>query len=158
SLCRSSSQSSAGGRRMSCRESENAVPPLSRRGFLAAAAAAAAPLPAAAPSVEPRRFGLGMVTYNIAAKWDLATMLKICRDVKIEAVAFRTTHAHGVEPTLTMDERATVRKKCTDAGVKVWGCGTVCEFHSPDRATVEKNIEDCKRFVQLAADLGGRGV
>src|SRR5947209_5720674 len=38
------------------------------------------------------------------------------------------------------------------------GCGTVCEFHSPDATVVKKNIETCKRFVQLASDIGGRGV
>jgi sugar phosphate isomerase/epimerase len=34
----------------------------------------------------------------------------------------------------------------------------VCEFHSPDKAVVAKNVEDCKRFVDLVRDLGGRGV
>src|SRR5262249_15627005 len=101
---------------------------------------------------------LGIVTYNVAAKWDLATVLKVCKDVKIAAVEFRTTHPHGVEPSLSPEQRKDVKKRCQDAGVRILSSGTVCEFQSPDKATVEKNIETCKQFVQLVADLGGKGV
>src|SRR5207302_4524311 len=41
---------------------------------------------------------------------------------------------------------------------EIWGCGSVCEFHSPDQTVVKKNVETCKEFVQLAADIGGKGV
>jgi sugar phosphate isomerase/epimerase len=51
-----------------------------------------------------------------------------------------------------------VRNRFRDAGVTLWGCGTICEFHSPDQAVVRRNIETCQRFVQLVADIGGRGV
>jgi hypothetical protein len=67
-------------------------------------------------------------------------------------------HKHGVEPSLTKEQRKDVRKRFVDAGIEIWGCGTTCEFHSPDAAVVKKNIETCKRFVDLVADLGGRGV
>jgi sugar phosphate isomerase/epimerase len=104
------------------------------------------------------KFRLGIVTYNIAANWDLPTLLKILQQTKVNVVEFRTGHKHGVEPSLSAAERKEVRKKCEDAGVTIWGCGTTCEFHSLDKAEVEKQIETCKRFVQLVADLGGRGV
>lgn len=129
-----------------------------RRQALASAAVLAAPQLSNARPADPLKFGLGLVTYNLAAKWDLATILKICKDTKIAAIEFRTTHAHGVEPSLSADQRADVMKKCTDAGVAIWGCGSVCEFHSPDATVVKKHIEDCKRFVHLVADLKGRGV
>jgi sugar phosphate isomerase/epimerase len=103
-------------------------------------------------------FKLGLVTYNTAAKWDLPTLLKVCRATGIAAVECRTTHKHGVEPALTRDERADVRKRFADGGVVFWGCGSVCEFHSPDPAVVKKNVETCKAFVQLVHDLGGTGV
>ena len=51
-----------------------------------------------------------------------------------------------------------VRKQFADAGVIIWGTGTVCEFHSPDPKVVEQHIETCKQFLQLTADLGGKGV
>ena len=34
----------------------------------------------------------------------------------------------------------------------------MCEFHSEDAAVVAKNVEECKRFVELVKDLGGTGV
>lgn len=134
-----------------------------RRDFLATTAAASAmacstTVRADTASQSKPAFTLGLVTYNLAAKWDLATILKVCKAVGVSPVEFRTTHAHGVEPTLGSDERKDIRKRFADAGITIWGCGTVCEFHSPNRAEVDKNIETCKRFVQLAADIGGRGV
>ena len=98
------------------------------------------------------------VTYNIAKDWDLPTLLKVCQAVGLAAVECRTTHKHGVEPSLSADARRDVKKRFADSGVMFWGCGSVCEFHAADAAVVRKNIETCKEFVQLAADLGGRGV
>jgi sugar phosphate isomerase/epimerase len=34
----------------------------------------------------------------------------------------------------------------------------VCEFHAADQAVVRRNVEDCKKFIGLVKDLGGRGV
>lgn len=135
-----------------------------RREFLAAAAVAGTgmvatseqPAPPAQPA--PLRFRLGIVTYNIAATWDQPTLLRICRAVGLNPVELRTTHRHGVEPTLTAQQRREVRMRFADAGIEIWGCGTVCEFHSTDQAVVRRNIEDCRRFCQLVADIGGRGV
>jgi sugar phosphate isomerase/epimerase len=130
---------------------------LQATGTLAAGAAGAAPA-AAAETSRPVKYRLGIVTYNIAANWDLPTILKVCKDVGLSPVELRTTHRHGVELSLTHEQRREVRQRFADAGVECWGCGTVCEFHSPDRAVVRENIETCKRFVQLVADIGGRGV
>ncbi len=133
---------------------------VSRREFLAATAGL--PLVAhkadAVTADETAKFRLGLVTYNVAAAWDLPTVLKVCREVGIAAVECRTTHKHGVEPSLTAEQRKDVRKQFADSGVVFWGCGSVCEFHSPDPAVVKKNIEECKRFVDLVRDLGGTGV
>jgi sugar phosphate isomerase/epimerase len=139
--------------------------PLDRRGFLQSGTAAAAGLlaatatagPAASASAPPA-FRLGLVTYNLAAAWDLPTLLQICKSVGVSPVEFRTTHKHGVEPSLTKEQRREVRKRCADAGVAIWGCGSVCEFQSPEPAVVKKNIETCKQFVGLVADLRGKGV
>ncbi len=124
---------------------------------LAQTALGAPDQPTPAKRREPP-FKLGMVTYNMAAKWDLATILKVCKAVGIGPVELRTTHAHGVEPSLSQEERKKVRGRFEDAGVPIWGLGSVCEFQAADRAVVRKNIETCKSFVQLAADLGAKGV
>lgn len=134
----------------------------SRRQFVATSAALglANSIPADEPKIEKKslRFKLGMVTYNVAAQWDLPTILKVCKAVGIAAVECRTTHKHGVEPTLNADQRAEVKKRFADSGVVFWGCGSVCEFHSPDQEVVKKNIETCKQFIELVHDIGGTGV
>lgn len=138
---------------------------VNRRHFLhtgaVVAAGLAVPNSIAAPDKKDDKtpqFRLGLVTYNLAESWDLSTLLRACKSAGISPVELRTTHKHGVEPSLSKDQRKEVRKRFADAGVAIWGCGTICEFQSPNAATVEKNIETCKRFVDLVADLGGRGV
>ncbi len=140
---------------------------VSRREFLAGSGAAAAasllgpgPAPGQAVGGTPAapRFRLGIVTYNIAANWDLPTLLRICRTVGLSPVELRTGHRHGVEPTLSGDQRRQVREQFADAGIDIWGCGTTCEFHSPDPPVVRQNIETCRQFIRLVADIGGRGV
>lgn len=134
----------------------------SRRAFLAATAISplsVSPLLARhTASEDVTKFKLGIVTYNVPRDWDLPTLLKVCKEVGIAAVECRTTHKHGVEPSLSAEQRATVKKQFADAGVAFWGCGSVCEFHSEDPAVVKKNVEECKQFVKLVQDVGGRGV
>lgn len=137
-----------------------------RRRFLtgAGALAAAGLTPHAVAAAQTRdqapalKYRLGIVTYNIAAAWDVPTILKICRAVGLAAVELRTTHKHGVEPTMSAAARKEVRQRFADAGVEIWGCGTTCEFHAVDQAVVKQNIETCRQFVQLVADIGGKGV
>jgi sugar phosphate isomerase/epimerase len=123
----------------------------------AAALAGGAPLLVAPAAVAPG-LRLGLVTYNVARDWDLGTILRLCRESGFEGVEFRTTHAHGVERTLTPAERKDVRRRCADAGILQTSLGSVCEFHSPDPELVKKQVADCREWVLLAKDLGARGV
>jgi len=138
---------------------------VNRRRFLRATSGLAASGIAASVSAltkaddKPRlNYRLGIVTYNIAAHWDIPTILKVCQQVGLSPVELRTTHKHGVEPSLSKAQRREVRQRFADATIQIWGSGTTCEFHSPDPAEVKKNIETCKAFVQLVSDIGGRGV
>ena len=139
---------------------------LDRRTFLAAGASVpaalwsarktGAPTPANALGAPP--FKLGMITYNVGAAWDLTTLLGVCRSAGYGFVELRATHAHKVEPGLGADQRRDVRKQFEDSGVALWSFGTVCEFQAADPAVVQKNIEECRSYCALAADLGARGV
>jgi sugar phosphate isomerase/epimerase len=140
---------------------------ITRRGLIQSAGALAAGLavpgasiaaPQAAGSAAAPKFRLGIVTYMIAADWDVPTILRVCRSVGISDVELRTTHKHGVEPSLSKDQRQAVKKHFADAGVALWGLGSTCEFQSPDPSVVQKNVEACKRFIDLAHDVGARGV
>lgn len=101
---------------------------------------------------------LGIVTYMVAAEWDLDTIIEKCTKTGYEGVELRTTHKHGVEPSLSKEERMAVRKKFEGTPVKLVGFGTACEYHSPDKNELKKNIEETKAFVLLAKDTGAEGV
>jgi len=101
---------------------------------------------------------LGLVTYNIAPDWDLPTLLRKCEAAGFAGVELRTTHAHGVEPTLTPEQRRQVREMFAQTSVELVGLGSVCEYDSPDEAEVRRNIEETKQFICLARDVGARGV
>jgi sugar phosphate isomerase/epimerase len=111
----------------------------------------------AEPTGAPK-FQLGVISYMVASKWDVPTLIDVCKKSGVAAVELRTTHAHGVEPSLSAGQRAEVKKRFEDSGIVLWGLGSVCEFHSPDESVVRQNIETCKQFVQLAHDVGAKGV
>ena len=97
---------------------------------------------------------IGAVTYNIAKDWDVPTIIKNLTAVGLDGVELRTTHAHGVEVSLSPAQRAEVRKQFEASPVKIGGLGSTCEYHAADPAVVRKNIEETKQWVQLAKDLG----
>lgn len=101
---------------------------------------------------------LGAVTYNVLKDWDLETVILQLEKAGFEGVELRTTHKHGVEPSLGHKERDGVRLRFARTPVRLVGYGSVAEYHSPDPAVRRKNIEDTKAFVDLARDTGARGV
>jgi len=123
--------------------------------LIARRASTAQPRPG--PGAKPR-YRLGLVTYNLAADWDIPTIIARCKACGFEAVELRTTHRHGVEPGIDPARRREVRARFADSGVRLWGLGSVCEFHSPDPSVVRQNIEMCRRFCELARDVGAAGV
>jgi sugar phosphate isomerase/epimerase len=132
----------------------------SRRAFLGTGLAALA-APARAqknPALGGGGCKLGTVTYNLAKDWDIPTLIKNCEMTGFEAVELRTTHKHGVEPSLAKEQRLEVKKRFADSKVRLLSLGSVCEFHAPDKAVVRKNIDECKRFIELAHDIGAIGV
>ncbi len=115
--------------------------------------------PVASPVRGPAPpFKLGLVTYNLARDWDIETIIKNCEATGFEGVELRTTHKHGVEPSLSKAERVDVRKRFENSRVRLVSLGSVCEYESPDPAVVERNIEETRRFCELARDIGAIGV
>jgi sugar phosphate isomerase/epimerase len=101
---------------------------------------------------------LGIVTYNIAKDWDLATILARLEKLGYEGVELRTTHAHKVEVNLTKAERDEVRKRFEDSPVQLAGLGSAFEYHAAQPEVVKRNIEGTKEYVRLAHDVGAPGV
>jgi sugar phosphate isomerase/epimerase len=101
---------------------------------------------------------LGAVTYNVLKDWDLETILTKLEESGFAAVELRTTHRHGVEPSLGPAERERVRRRFERSKVRLLSFGTVCEFHSPDAAVRRSQIDTGRQFIQLAHDCGAWGV
>ncbi len=141
---------------------------ITRRGFMTGTLTAgigaglAGALPSTAHAATAPASGagmkLGMVTYKMGEKMSVDELIDLCKKAGLGGVELRTTHAHKVEPGLSKQERADVKKKFADAGVVIAGLGTTCEFHAKDDAVVRKQIETAKEFAQLAADVGCPGI
>lgn len=101
---------------------------------------------------------LGTVTYNIAKDWDVPTLIKNCTEAGFEGVELRTSHKHGVEVTLSAQERAEVKRRFADSPVKLWSMGSAFDYHMPDQAKLRRDIEDTKKYIVLSHDVGSTGV
>jgi sugar phosphate isomerase/epimerase len=101
---------------------------------------------------------LGAVTYNVLKDWDLDTIIRNLEAAGFAGVELRTSHKHGVEPSLGVEERRQVRAKFERSKVRLVSYGTTCEFHAADPAVRRKNIEEAKTFIDLARDTGAMGV
>jgi sugar phosphate isomerase/epimerase len=138
----------------------------SRRDFLktsllAGAALAAGPLAArrALAAEKPgSRMKFGLVTYLWGQDWDLPTVIANCEKTDVLGVELRTQHAHGVEPSLSAQERLEVKKRFADSPVELLGPGTNECYDSPDPKKLAASIEATKAFVKLSHDCGGSGV
>lgn len=136
-----------------------------RRSFLqcslgASAAVWGLSLSRAAAAEEPRgeRMAFGLVTYQWAKDWKLPELIQNCEQAEVQGVELRTTHAHGVEPSLDKRQREEVRKRFADSSVVLVGLGSNERFDHPDPAALKKAIETTKEFIRLSHDVGGTGV
>jgi sugar phosphate isomerase/epimerase len=136
---------------------------LKKSGFVLAAASISSDLSSAAtrePSfiLRPSQMKLGIVTYNIAKDWDLPTIIKNCAEAKFQGVELRTTHAHGVEVSLSKEQREAVKKRFQDSPVALMGLGSAFDYHTPDQSKLRADIAATKEYILLAHDVGAPGV
>jgi sugar phosphate isomerase/epimerase len=101
---------------------------------------------------------LGLVTYQLGKDWDVPTLIEKLTALRFQGVELRTEHAHGVEDTLTKEQRADVRQRFAAAPVELVGLGSTFEYHAVEPAVVRQNIEGTKRYCELARDVGAGGV
>jgi sugar phosphate isomerase/epimerase len=143
------------------------MPHTTRRGFLAHSIRFGAAALAAGPMAERLAWGadkpgadmaFGLVTYQWGKDWDVPTLIRNGQKAKVYGVELRTNHAHGVEPSLSADQRREVKKQFQDSPITLVGLGTNEAYHYPDPQVVRKNIEATKAFIKLSHDVGGSGV
>ena len=101
---------------------------------------------------------LGIMTYNLGKDWDIETIIKNCAETGWVHAELRTTHAHGVEITLSKQQRAEVKKKFKDSPLEAISLASAFQYHFTDQGELKKNIEGTKEYLQLAADVGAIGI
>ncbi len=101
---------------------------------------------------------IGLHTWNLGKNWDIETIIKNCTEAGWQSVELRTTHAHGVEVTLTAAERDNVKKRFIDSPLEAISLSSGFAYHSPDSAELKQNIEGTKEFTLLARDVGAIGI
>lgn len=125
---------------------------------LAAGACLGVPGRVRAKDEAQERMRFGLVTYQWGRDWDLPTLLANCEKTGVLGVELRTTHAHGVEFSLTAAQREDVKKRFADSPVVNVGIGSNERYDSPDPAVLKKALDDTKAFIVLSHDIGTTGV
>jgi len=100
---------------------------------------------------------LGVMTYTLAKDWNIDTIIKNLSEAGYQSVELRTTHAHGVEVSLSKKERAEVKKRFEDSPLEAISLASAFMYHSPDPEELKRNIEGTKEYTLLARDVGALG-
>lgn len=101
---------------------------------------------------------LGLMTYTLGKEWDIDTIIKNCSETGWVHAELRTTHKHGVEVSLSKQERSEVKKRFEDSPMEAISLASAFRYHYVDQAELKKNIEGTKEYLQLAADVGALGI
>jgi sugar phosphate isomerase/epimerase len=148
----------------------NLIPPQSmktnRRSFLSsslggltalslpsATSQAANPSPAQQSAIK-----LGLVSYNLAKDWDVPTIIRNCSQTGFQGVELRTTHAHGVEVSLSAPQRKEIQHQFKDSPVELMGLGSAFDYHTTNPAKLKADVAATKDYVVLAHDVGASGI
>ena len=81
--------------------------------------------------LNPNPLKLGVMTYHLARDWDIETIISNLTETGFQSVELRTTHAHGVEVSLTAEERAEVKKRFEDSALEAISLASAFQYHSP---------------------------
>jgi sugar phosphate isomerase/epimerase len=133
---------------------------MNRRDFFLSTAAATAALsgPASAAPTAGPGFHLGCITYNTLKDFDVETIIRVLEGAGFEGVELRTGHKHGVEPSISQEERLKVRRRFEQSKIRLVSYGTTCRFQSPVAAERKQQVDIGRQFVDLAHDTGALGI
>src|SRR5690348_10460920 len=99
---------------------------------------------------------LSLLTYQMARGWELAKIIDVARSGGFAAIEFRVDagHRHGVELEATPEQRRAIRNQLQDAYLAVAALGTGSRFDTPDARRRREVVEQTKRYIELAAEVG----
>ncbi len=99
---------------------------------------------------------------------ELATMSSVCPDWSLDEIieamkrhGYRGLeprvewgHACGIEADLSADARRSIRQRMADEGLDICCIATGVRMAEPDETARAQHVEDLKKYIDLAADLG----
>lgn len=140
-----------------------------RRKFIQSAALGVAALGTGIPAISANNnkplekknlppLKLGLMTYTLGKDWDIDTIIKNCTETGWVHAELRTTHKHGVEISLSKQEREEVKKRFEDSPMEAISLASAFRYHYTDPKELKENIEGTKEYLQLAADVGAIGI
>ncbi|MHB0876120.1 MAG: sugar phosphate isomerase/epimerase family protein [Anaerolineae bacterium] len=93
---------------------------------------------------------------SIFPDWTLAEALAALKRHGYQGLEARVEWSHnsGIEATLSPAERASVRRQVEDAGLKLCAVATSVRVAEEDASKRARQMDDLRRYVDLAADLG----
>lgn len=111
--------------------------------------------------------GLFLPRYAPAAKlsfstlgcpeWDLPQIIQFARDHGYQGLELRGIKEHMFlpdSPWLGKEKLGATRRMIAGAGLKVVGLGSSAQMHHTDAATADKHLDEARRFIDLAGELG----
>jgi len=108
--------------------------------------------------LKPPSMKIGMVTYQLGQDWTVETIIKNCEAAAFQGVELRTSHKHGVEVTLSTEERERIKNLFKESAVELMGLGSAFDYHTPDADKLKRDIAASKEYIKLAHDVGAPGI
>ncbi len=109
-------------------------------------------------SLNKNPLKLGVMTYTLAEEWDIETIIKNLGETGYQSVELRTTHAHGIEVTLSTSERAEVKKRFEDSSLEEISLASAFQYHFTDKTELKNHIEGTKEYTLLAQEIGAKSI
>lgn len=130
---------------------------IKRRTFIKYAATSAAAMAAAykipAPSAKAAKLSFSTLG---CPQWDLPTIINFAAANKYQGIEIRVIAGEMDLPNYTAFSDvniAATKRMIKDKNLNIVDIGTSAQMHHTDKATIEKHIDDAKKFIDLSAKL-----
>lgn len=110
----------------------------------------------AAESSAKAKMHIGLATYMWGQDWDVPTLIANCAKAGVYGVELRTCehYAHGVETTLSAQQRAEVKKRFADSPLRIVSIACSERLDWPEPEKLKAAVEAAKVQLKLSRDVG----